>query len=142
MIVCSVWLWRKFWRKQVYWCLIYGIFGLSKNFKTTRFLLRRTIFTRQTLTSPYYTDVSLSSWKVKKLSLGDFFYRLKVFFSPKLRQVSIDNFHQKAPVKWVVNQIKGSKINKYKDQVSSDLLRESINSVIRATEGIIANLFN
>ena len=39
-----------------------------------------------------------------------FFYRLKVFIGPKLRQVSKGNFHRKAP-KWVKNQVKGSKID-------------------------------
>ena len=37
-------------------------------------------------------------------------YWPKVFISPKLRQVSKGNFHQKAP-KWVKNQAKGSKIH-------------------------------
>ena len=40
-----------------------------------------------------------------KGKLGDFFYRLKVFISPKLKEVSISNFHRKAP-KWENNQAK------------------------------------
>ena len=32
-----------------------------------------------------------------KGKLGDFFYWLKVFIGPKLRQVSIGNFHRNAP---------------------------------------------
>ena len=46
-----------------------------------------------------------------KGKLGNFFYWLKVFIGPKLRQVSKGNFHRKAP-KWVKNQAKGSKIHK------------------------------
>ena len=38
------------------------------------------------------------------------FYRLKVCIGPKLREVTISNFHRKAP-KWVKNQAKGSKIH-------------------------------
>ena len=75
-----------------------------------------------------------------------FFYRLKVFIGPKLRQVSKGNFHRKAP-KWVKNQVKGSKIDQIRTKwhptcwghppiLSSELLRESINCVIRPTEGI------
>ena len=75
-----------------------------------------------------------------------FFYRLKIFIGPKLRQVSKGNFHRKAP-KWVKNQVKGSKIDQIRTKcpqsywgnppiLSSELLRESINSVLRATEGI------
>ena len=73
-----------------------------------------------------------------KGKLGDFFYLFKVFIGPKLRQVSIGNFHRKAP-KWVKNQAKGSKIHKIRTLLlilSSDLLWESINSVLRATVGI------
>ena len=75
-----------------------------------------------------------------------FFYRLKVFIGPKLRQVSKGNFHRKAP-KWVKNQVKGSKIDQIRTKwhptcwgnppiLSLELLRESINSVLRPTEGI------
>ena len=75
-----------------------------------------------------------------------FFYLLKVLIGPKLRQVSIAIFHQKAP-KWIKNQVKGSKIDQIRIKwhptcwghppiLSSELLRESINSVIRPTEGI------
>ena len=73
-----------------------------------------------------------------KGKLGDFFYLFKVFIGPKLRQVSIGNFHRKAP-KLVKNQAKGSKIHKIRTLLlilSSDLLWESINSVLRATVGI------
>ena len=67
---------------------------------------------------------------------GDFFYLFKVFIGPKLRQVSIGNFHRKAP-KWVKNQAKGSKIHKIRTKwlptycgnpsiLASDLLWESI----------------
>ena len=81
-----------------------------------------------------------------KGELKRFFYRLKVFIGPKLRQVSKGNFHRKAP-KWVKNQVKGSKIDQIRTKwhltcwgnppiLSSELLRESINSVLRATEGI------
>ena len=69
-----------------------------------------------------------------KGKLGKSFYRLKVFISSKLREVSIGNFHQKAP-----NCPKiGSKCQKLtnKDQVSFDLLWESTNSVIGAAVGI------
>ena len=38
-----------------------------------------------------------------------FFYLLKVFIGPKLREVKTGNFHRKAP-KLVKNYIKGSKI--------------------------------
>ena len=57
-----------------------------------------------------------------KGKLKRFFYRLKGFIGPKLRQVSKGNFHRKVP-KWDKNQVKGSKI----DQIilSSDLLMES-----------------
>ena len=46
-----------------------------------------------------------------KGEVRQFFYWLKVFIGPKLRQVSKGNFHRKAP-KWVKNQTKGSKIHK------------------------------
>ena len=45
-----------------------------------------------------------------KGELKRFFYRLKVFICPKLRQVSKGNFHRKTP-KWVKNQVKGTKID-------------------------------
>ena len=81
-----------------------------------------------------------------KGELKRFFYRLKVFIGPKLRQVSKGNFHRKAP-KWVKNQVKGSKIDQIRTKwhptcwgnppiLSLELLRESINSVLRPTEGI------
>ena len=86
-------------------------------------------------------------WKVLKGKKSDFFYRLKVFIGPKLRQVSKGNFHRKAP-KWVKNQVKGSKIDQIRTKwhptcwgnppiLSLELLRESINSVLRPTEGIL-----
>ena len=82
-----------------------------------------------------------------KGELKRFFYRLKVFIGPKLRQVSKGNFHRKAP-KWVKNQVKGSKIDQIRTKwhptcwgnppiLSLELLRESINSVLRPTEGIL-----
>ena len=73
-----------------------------------------------------------------KGKLGDFFYLFKVFIGPKLRQVSVGNFHRKAP-KWVKNQAKGSKIHKIRTLLlilASDLLWESINSGVRPTVGI------
>ena len=73
-----------------------------------------------------------------KGKLGNFVYLFKVFIGPKLRQVSKGNFHRKAP-KWVKNQAKGSKIHKIRTLLlilSTDLLWESINSVLRATVGI------
>ena len=88
-----------------------------------------------------------SSWGYPiKGELKRFFYRLKVFIGPKLRQVSKGNFHRKAP-KWVKNQVKGSKIDQIRTKwhptcwgnppiLSLELLRESINSVLRPTEGI------
>ena len=45
-----------------------------------------------------------------KGELKRFFYGLKVFICPKLRQVSKGNFHRKAP-KRVKNQVKGTKID-------------------------------
>ena len=76
----------------------------------------------------------------------NFFYLFKVFIGPKLRQVSIGNFHRKAP-KLVKHQAKGSKIHKIRTKchptywgnppiLSSELLGESINSVIRPAGGI------
>ena len=84
--------------------------------------------------------------KMIKGEVEQFFYWLKVFIGPKLRQVSKGNFHRKAP-KWVKNQVKGSKIDQIRTKwhptcwgnppiLSSELLRESINCVIRPTEGI------
>ena len=75
-----------------------------------------------------------------------FFYWLKVFIGPKLRQVTKGNFHRKAP-KWVKNQAKGSKIHKIRTKwhptycgnpsiLSTNLLWESTNSVLGATVGI------
>ena len=75
-----------------------------------------------------------------------FFYRLKVFIGPKLREVSIGNVHRKAP-KWAKNQVKVSKIDQIRPPLhptycgnppilSSELLWESINSFIRPTVGI------
>ena len=69
-----------------------------------------------------------------------------VSIGPKLDYVSKGNFHRKAP-KWVKNQVKGSKIDQIRTKwhptcwghppiLSSELLRESINSVIRPSEGI------
>ena len=85
-----------------------------------------------------------------KGKLGDFFYLFKVFIGPKLRQVSIGNFHRKAP-KLVKNQAKGSKIHQIRTKwhptycgnpsiLSSDLLWESTNSVLRATVGIHSSI--
>ena len=59
-----------------------------------------------------------------KVEVRQFFYWLKVFISPKLRDISIGNFRRKAP-KWVKNQVKGSKSDQIKDQMAPDLLRES-----------------
>ena len=75
-----------------------------------------------------------------------FFYWLKVFIGPKLREVSTGKIHWRGP-KWVKNQVKGSKIDQIRTKwhrtcwghppiLSSELLRESINSVIRPSEGI------
>ena len=77
----------------------------------------------------------LSEKESLKGKLGDFFYLFKVFIGPKLRQVSIGNFHRKAP-KLVKNQAKGSKIHKIRTKwhptycgnppiLSSELLWES-----------------
>ena len=44
----------------------------------------------------YWVDISKLLFKLKG-KLGDFFYWLKVFIGPKLREVSKGNFHRKAP---------------------------------------------
>ena len=64
-----------------------------------------------------------------------FFYRLKVFIGLKLREVSIYNFHRKAP-KWA--KISGQSVKNWpnKTPFASDLLWESTNSVIGAAVGI------
>ena len=81
-----------------------------------------------------------------KGKLGKFFYWLKVFIGPKLREVSIDNFHRKAP-KWAKNQVKVSKNDQIRPllhptycgnppNLSSELLWESTKSGIGAAVGI------
>ena len=45
-----------------------------------------------------------------KGKLGKKIYRLKVFISLKLKQITKGNFHRKAP-KWAKNQVKGSRIH-------------------------------
>ena len=93
------------------------------------------------------TQVSFLKGEVRRF----FLYWLKVFIGPKLRQVSKGNFHRKAP-KWVKNQVKGSKIDQIRTKwhptcwgnppiLSSELLRESINSVIQPTEGIHTSIY-
>ena len=59
-------------------------------------------------------------FKIKciKGEVRQFFYRLKVFIGPKLREDAIGNFHWKAP-KWAKNQAKVSKI----DQIRPPLHR-------------------
>ena len=81
-----------------------------------------------------------------KGKLGNFFYWLKVFIGPKLREVSTGNFHRKAP-KWAKKRVKVSKIDQIRPPLhstycgnppilSSELLWESINSFIRPAVGI------
>ena len=81
-----------------------------------------------------------------KGKLGKFFYWLKVFIGPKLREVSIGNFHRKAP-KWAKNQVKVSKNDQIRPllhptycgnppNLSSELLWESTKSGIGAAVGI------
>ena len=73
--------------------------------------------------------------KARKVCLKGIFYRLKVFIGPKLREVSIGNFHRKAP-KCAKNRVKGSKIYQIRTKLhptycgnppipSSELLWES-----------------
>ena len=92
------------------------------------------------------TNDKLGSMAWFKGELNRFF-----FIGPGLRQVLKGNFHRKAP-KWVKNQVKGSKIDQIRTKwhptcwgnppiLSSELLRESINSVIRPTEGIHYNYY-
>ena len=75
-----------------------------------------------------------------------FFYWLKVSIGPKLREISIGNFHRKAP-KWAKNQVKVSKIDQIRPllhptycgnppNLSSELLWESTKSGIGAAVGI------
>ena len=81
-----------------------------------------------------------------KGKLGDFFYWLKVFIGPKLREVSTGNFCRKAP-KWAKKQVKVSQIDQIRPPLhstycgnppilSSEQLWESINSFIRPAVGI------
>ena len=99
------------------------------------------------ISNDYEGEYRSRAWKLSAFKgEGDFFYWLKVFIGPKLRQVSKGNFHPKAP-KWTKNQAKGSKIHKIRTKwhptycgnpliLSNDLLWESTNSVLGATVGI------
>ena len=55
------------------------------------------------------------TWKGLLLKGKLVFYWPKVFFGPKLRQVSKGNFHRKA-LKWVKNQVKGPKIHQIRNK--------------------------
>ena len=81
-----------------------------------------------------------------KGELNRFFLSAQSFYRPQTKTSLKGNFHRKAR-KWVKNQDKGSKIDQIRTKwhptcwgnppiLSSELLRESINSVIRPTEGI------
>ena len=89
------------------------------------------------ISNDYEGEYRSRAWKLSAFKgEGDFFYWLKVFIGPKLRQVSKGNFHPKAP-KWIKNQAKGSKIHKIRTKwhptycgnpsiLSFELLWESI----------------
>ena len=73
-----------------------------------------------------------------KGKLGDFFLFVQSFYRPKTKTSFNRQFSPKSP-KIGKNQAKGSKIHKIRTLLlilSSDLLWESINSVLRATVGI------
>ena len=64
-------------------------------------------FVQFDFSTPTQTPSRLDDLKGKS---DDFFYWLKVFIGPKLREVSTGNFHRKAP-KWAKKRVKVSKID-------------------------------
>jgi len=92
------------------------------------------------------------SWSLAKNSklkgeLNRFFLSAQSFYRPQTKASFKRQFSRKAP-KWVKNQVKGSKIDQIRTKwhptcwgnppiLSLELLRESINSVLWPTEGIL-----
>ena len=94
--------------------------------------------------------ISFLSSSCVKGELGDFFLFVQSFYRPKTKTSFNRQFSPKRP-KLVKNQAKGSKIHQIRTKwhptycgnpsiLSSDLLWESTNSVLRATVGIHSSI--
>ena len=92
-------------------------------------------FSSSVYTLQRHPTITCSTTTCLKGKLGDFFLFVQSFYRPKTKTSVNRQFSPKSPK---VGQKSGQRVKNWpnKNQVASDLLRESTDSVIRAAEGI------